>query len=177
MSEATSGTIRAYPHGRRMSRMKRDERGNLSRRLRSRRSSESIHLNIVPLVDVTFLLMIFFVIAGAFERWEGVLESKFPRTQGGGISTPLPLSPVTLRLQSTGSGVNDFVVTVDATEIRTQSFEELAARLHDLQQNPAFSSDTPVVVTAEPRVRWDHVVNAWNAALRAGYQNVVFGSR
>ncbi|MBI1826766.1 MAG: biopolymer transporter ExbD [Planctomycetes bacterium] len=177
MSNAAAGTVRVYPHGRRMSRQKRDERGNLSRRMRSRRNSESIHLNIVPLVDVTFLLMIFFVIAGAFERWEGMLESKFPRTQGGGISTPLPLSPVTLRLQTTGQGADDFLATVDGTEIRTQSFEELATRLHDLQQNPAYSSDTPVVVMSEPRVRWDHVVNAWNAALRAGYQNVVFGSK
>lgn len=176
MSDAVTGAVRVYIHGRRATRKRLGDRGRLVRRVRAKRTSENIHLNIVPLVDVTFLLMIFFVIAGAFERWEGVFESKFPRTQGG-VSAPLPLTPVTLRVQSTGPGADEFTVTIDGLSSKTQIFDDLTAMLRDLQQNPAYSTDTPVVIVADPRVRWDHVVNAWNSAVRAGYTSVVFGSR
>ena len=47
--------------------------------------------------------------------------------------------------------------------------------LTDVVQQPGFGPDTPVVVVAEGRVPWDHVVNAWNAALRAGFVRIAFG--
>ena len=152
-------------------------RGRLVRRIRARRrSGESIHLNIIPLVDVVFLLMIFFVIAGAFEKWEGVFASRFPRTQGGGANVPLPLSPLTVRLAATGAGYGDFRVTVEGVAEPAQGFDALTTLLRELQQNPAYGADTPVIIVSDPGVRWDHVVSAWNSAIRAGYATVAFGS-
>lgn len=154
----------------------KSSRGRLIRRIRARRSGDSIHLNIIPLVDVVFLLMIFFVIAGSFEKWEGIFASRFPKTQGGGVNVPLPLSPVTLRINPTGAGANEFSMAIDGVSEQTADFEILANMLRDLQQNPAYSAETPVIIVSDPRVRWDHVVSAWNAAMRAGYKTVAFGA-
>ena len=38
-----------------------------------------------------------------------------------------------------------------------------------------FDKDTPVIIHAGDLVRWDQVVNAFNAARRAGYASVNFG--
>lgn len=153
----------------------RYHRAVLSRRFRKRRRALSIHLNIIPLVDVTFLLMIFFVIAGTFKRWEGILSSRIYPADST-LAVPLPISPVTMRLQTVGAGPDAFIVTVDGSTRQTRDFDELAGILLETQKNPAYSRETPVVILSDPRIRWDHVMNAWNAAVRAGYKNVAFGS-
>lgn len=144
-------------------------------RYRRRYRSHDIHLNIIPLVDVTFLLMIFFVIAGTFSRWEGVLSSRmFPSDPTRAI--PLPMTPVTIRLEPSGPKPEGFLLTVQGAANQPATFEELAGLLAELQKNPAYTREAPVVILSNPRVRWDHVVSAWNAAVRAGYRNVAFGT-
>jgi biopolymer transport protein ExbD len=152
------------------------DRRQATGRKRLRRSrSGSIHLNIIPLVDVTFLLMIFFVIGGTFEIWEGVLSSRILPSDPS-LSIPLPMSPVTVRISATGANSDEFIMAVDGLNKQTGLFEELTALLIELQQNPAFSPEVPLVILSDGSVRWDHVVNAWNSAVRAGYRNVAFGS-
>lgn len=144
-------------------------------RYRRRYRFHEIHLNIIPLVDVTFLLMIFFVIAGTFSRWEGVLSSRmFPSDPTRAI--PLPMTPVTIRLEPSGPKPEGFLLTVQGAANQPATFEELAGLLAELQKNPAYTREAPVVILSNPRVRWDHVVSAWNAAVRAGYRNVAFGT-
>ena len=53
--------------------------------------------------------------------------------------------------------------------------------LEKLQYDPdidrrsgAFKPDNPVVIRAEAEVRWQHVANAFNAAVRARYSNINF---
>ncbi len=146
----------------------------LPHRRRRRHSAPGIHLNIIPLVDVTFLLMIFFVIAGTFERWEGVLSSRM-LPSGPSAGVPLPFTPVTMRIRGTGPNPSDFLVEIDGAGRATRSFTELSVMLKELQRNPGFSADTPIIVVSDSGVRWDHVVSAWNSAIRAGYRSVAFG--
>ncbi|MEK6677242.1 MAG: biopolymer transporter ExbD [Planctomycetota bacterium] len=145
-----------------------------ARRLHRVRGNSSIGLNVVPLVDVTFLLMIFFVIAGAFEAWEGTLALRLLPT-GQGFGVPLPLSPVVVRLTRTGPNEQDVVVGLDRFPQPIAGYSELANQLGELQRRPGFDRQTPIAIVADDEVPWDHVVNAWNAAVRAGYTNLVFG--
>lgn len=150
------------------------ERAVSAHRYRRRYGGRHIELNIIPLVDVTFLLMIFFVIAGTFEMWEGVLSSKiFPSIAGASI--PLPLTPVRVNVRSTGSGADDFALSVEGVSRAVTGFDDLVDALKDIQRNPAYSREMPVVIVADPQVLWDHVVSTWNAAVRAGYRSVAFG--
>ncbi len=158
-----------------IAKLPRNERAVRARRFKKKHRASSIHLNIIPLVDVTFLLMVFFVIAGTFEKWEGVLSSRiFPADST--LAIPLPITPVTMRLESTGPDPDSFLVAVDGSNRKTRDFDELAAVLLEVQKNPAYTRETPVVILSDPRIRWDHVINAWNSAVRAGYKNVAFGS-
>jgi len=145
-----------------------------SMRRRNRfRDPRSVALNVIPLVDVTFLLMIFFVIAGAFEVWEGVLASRMLSTGAGGAA-PLPLSPIVVRLSHRGPA-DDYAIRIDSVARAPEDFRELTERLRRMQEQSGFDEQTPVVIVAEDKVRWDHVVSCWNCAARAGYRSIAFG--
>jgi biopolymer transport protein ExbD len=131
-------------------------------------------INFAPMIDVTFLLLIFFLVTTTFERAEGILASKLPR-DAGAPAVPLPLSPIVVRLTQTGPGGSDYTIGVDNVQSVPQDFERLADFLRQLQKKPGFDNRTPVIILADPGVRWDHVVNGWNAAVRCGYENIAFG--
>lgn len=126
------------------------------------------------MIDMSFTMLIFFVATTTFDRPEGVLASKLPREQGEFIAPALPLSPILVRLSSDGDPLR-CVIRIDRVARPPQNFTELSQTLKDLQQQPGFDDQTPVVLMSEDNVAWDHVVGAWNAAVRAGFKNLVFG--
>ncbi len=132
-----------------------------------------IAVNLAPMIDVTFLLLIFFLVTTTFERAEGILASDLPEA-GPVQAVPLPISPIVIRLTQQGLGHDDFVIRIDRFEHAPQDLEALPAFLRQIQQQPGFDKQTPVVIVAGNEVRWDHVVGCWNAALRAGCTRVAF---
>lgn len=134
----------------------------------------SIGVNLAPMIDVTFLLLIFFLVTTTFERAEGVLASDLPE-MGAVPAVPLPVSPIVIRLVQTGPGHDDFTITIDRFQEVPKDFDTLPDYLREIQQQPGFDVQTPVVIVSEHDVRWDHVVGCWNAALRAGCERIAFG--
>lgn len=135
---------------------------------------EPIRMNLAPLIDVTFLLLIFFVVSTTFGRPEGVLASRLPGDQGA-PSVSLPITPTVVRLKQVGPGEDDFALVIDNFADSPDNFAELASFLKDLQTRPGFDAETPVVIVPDTLVAWDHVVNCFNAAVRAGCRNIAFG--
>ena len=144
-------------------------------RIRSRRRyTPPLTLNLAPMIDVTFLLLIFFSVTTTFKRAEGYLSAKLPKDAGQPTVT-LPISPVIVRVQQYGAELGDYRLRIDHFLNAPATFSELTEFLITVQGNPGFSTATPVVIAAEPDVAWDHVVNCWNAAVRAGCKNISFG--
>ncbi len=151
------------------------ERFPQSRRRRRRRDEHraSIAMNFAPMIDVTFLLLIFFLVTTTFERAEGLLASDMPRDDRG-VDVALPISPIVIRLMQTGDGHDDFTFHIDHFDAAPENLAALPAFLVQIREQPGFDDETPVVIVADDGVRWDHVVNCWNAALRAGCKRVAF---
>lgn len=131
----------------------------------------TIAVNLAPMIDVTFLLLIFFLVTTTFERAEGILSSELPATDAS-AATPLPISPIVVRL--TPDGVTGCTILVDGLDFIPEDFAQLVDVLKSVQRQPGFDVQTPVVIVAEQNVRWDHVVECWNAALRAGCKRIAF---
>jgi biopolymer transport protein ExbD len=127
------------------------------------------------MIDVTFLLLIFFSVTTTFKRAEGYLGAKLP-TDVGQPTVALPISPIVIRVQQYGAGPNEYRLRIDQFVESPATFGDLTRMLKDIQGNPGFDENTPVVIAAEPDASWDHVVNCWNAALRAGCKNIAFGA-
>ena len=145
-------------------------------RRRFRGSRVSIAVNLAPMIDVSFLLLIFFLVTTTFERAEGVLASKLPKDTGM-PAVALPISPIVVRLSQVGPGENDYTINVDNFKNVPTGFVELGRYLRQIQNKPGFDAETPVVIVAGDDVRWDHVVGAWNAAVSAGCRNIAFGEQ
>ena len=145
------------------------------RRRRSRRFRRRapIAINLAPMIDVTFLLLIFFLVTTTFERAEGILRSQLP-TGVGAPAPSLPITPIVVRLQSAGASGAAYTLRVDHFDATPSTFVELAELLREIKHQPGFDNKTPVAVVAENNVLWDHVVGAWNAAVVAGFQHVAF---
>lgn len=146
-------------------------------RYRSVNDPRPIGLNVVPLVDVTFLLMIFFVIAGTFDTWEGVLSSRMPAVGGSkqGAAVALPISPITVRLSRGGADPNRVVIRIEDFDSSPASFVQLSDELARIRALPGFDAETMVILQADDDVSWQHVVNGWNAAVRAGFKSLAYG--
>lgn len=143
------------------------------RRRRRWKRQTSITMNFAPMIDVTFLLLIFFLVTTTFERAEGLLASDMPH-EDRGTSVALPISPIVVRLEQTGVGHDDFSIRIDHFDGAPDGLAALPEFLIRIREQPGFDAETPVVIVADDGVRWDHVVNCWNAALRAGCKRVAF---
>ncbi len=141
---------------------------------RSGRRGVSIAINLAPMIDVTFLLLIFFLVTTTFERAEGVLTSEMPGNTAA-ASVSLPLTPIVVRLTPRDADAERVDIRIDRIGTAPGDFEGLVNILRELQGKPGFDVDTPVVIIAVSDVKWDHVVGAWNAVLRAGCTRVAFG--
>lgn len=154
------------------------------RRQARRRAGYALILNLAPMMDVMFNLLIFFLVATSFKLPEGLLQAKLPRTSGISVSQTLavPVVPIKIFLEPADSPggtvirISSSLRTDAASLVLVQGFENLYGLLQGMTAKPGVTVDTPVIIAAKPRTAWDQVVNAYNASLRAKYKNVVFAS-
>lgn len=132
------------------------------------------------MIDVIFQLLIYFVLTANFNPHEGILTAKLPR--GSGVPNPslkLPVKPLNIELSPAGQTACRIIVQSRSVG---GTFTELADVLVSLQHAPqrgrhgAYKPDDPIIIKPRGQVRWQHVVNAFNAAIKAQYSNVNFAS-
>ncbi len=127
------------------------------------------------MVDVVFLLLIFFVSTTTLKRAEGVLKAQLPKQGNLADEIAMPITPIIVHLTQTGAGPNDYALRLESFVNQPTTFNELRDQLADIQTLPGFDNQTPVVLKAGDNVAWDHVVGSWNAAVAAGCKHVSFG--
>jgi biopolymer transport protein ExbD len=136
-----------------------------------------VELNVVPLVDVLFLLMVFFVIGGAGGIVEGILASRMARRSGSGSGgeIPVPSSPIVVEVRAVKPQSSVWTVRFGTLHYEADSEAQLAVELKRMIVLPGLGADTPVVITTDDEVLWDDVARTWNAILLAGFRDVAFG--
>ncbi len=146
------------------------------RRKRTQRELTSLTLNLAPMVDVVFLLLIFFIVTTTFKKAEGVLPSRLPSQGGVADQYDLPITPITVHVIGKSDSPTEYEITVEHFVNRPTTFNELSTFLNEIQANPGFDDETPVIIRSADDVLWDHVVGCWNAAVRAGCKRISFGT-
>ena len=126
---------------------------------------KQIDLNVTSLVDVLFLLLIFFTLTSTFKR-AGEIELQLPKsTTGEHKAAAVSNQPVDLVLTEKGTLLLDGSPT---------SFEALLAKLRSVHdQQP----DRAVMIEAEERVGHGQVVRLLDAVRTAGFTGVEIGVR
>lgn len=124
-----------------------------------RQSRRSSHLGMLPLtsmIDVVFLLLVYFLVTSEFSQPERDLESTV-QTDGGGVQAS-ELQPQIVDVQLGGSGV---VFRIGSSELGSQA--ELQRVLETLPKEPG------VAIRAGRDVPIRYVASAMQASLDAGF--------
>lgn len=124
-----------------------------------------------PMIDVVFLLLIFFVWTASFQVVEYLLPSKISEQAGAGAEVDIPpelvdLEHVVVRLLGKGAAVKWMMNDEALSGLR-----EVETRLN---QVATIRNDIPVIVDPEKQVQLGDVINVYDAALRAGFHSVQF---
>ena len=158
---------------------------SMAKRFASRRAgkrkSPVMRLNLTAMIDVIFLLLVYFVVTANFATGEGVLTTNMPLTTGNEF--PIDMPPATpLRVYVHEDADGGYRIRVVGLENQPQTFTELASVLEGLKRNTEqsqgqYASDDPLIIQPVGDVPWGHVVNAFNAAVKARFENVQFGEQ
>lgn len=126
-----------------------------------------------PMIDVVFLLLVFFLCASSFDRPEQNLAASLAvadNREGAGADTPPPeLEEITVAARydagRTSWAVNDGAPTADLSELQSL-----------LRRLAAVERSLPVTIDARPDVPMGDVVAAYDAARAAGFGRVVLAA-
>lgn len=129
---------------------------------------------LTPMIDVTFLLLMFFLLATEFRQAEGQIPGSLPAkgdprpAAAERIKRPIR---VLLRPRPAAEGGVACVYELAATGTTAAGPAELHAELTARRER---FGDLPVIIEPRPHVPWRCVVEAFNAAVRARFEHVTF---
>jgi biopolymer transport protein ExbD len=158
--------------------MSASPRGRDKSRLRSRwrtRSGSAIALNLTAMIDVVFLLMIYFMLAMNFTEQERSLELDVveeSQQQSTGDPFALPTQPIMILVRSSGDAAQEYQLATDSPVLgAVGSADELVRSLQAARGN-ALEADQPFVISPQTTTRWEHTVAAVSAVRRGGFTRV-----
>ena len=126
-----------------------------------RKSSVLESLSLTPLVDVVFLLLIFFLVATRFAEEDRELDVRLPTASE---ARPLVLKPQDIELSIDKNG------HYSLSAGRTMELEELEAILSRAAVNNPLTQS--VVIRADRDCSWNHVAQALSVCYRVGLRDV-----
>jgi biopolymer transport protein ExbD len=137
--------------------------------------SRELKLELTPMIDCVFLLMIYFIWTSSFGIVEDVLPSRLSVIAGTGQTTTNQPPPpeadfdnVVVRVIHTGA---EPAWTVNSTPVG--SLEELRGQLAAIA---GVKRDAPVILHPDPEVDLGHVIEVYDLARLAGFEKVQFAA-
>lgn len=138
------------------------------RKLRGRRDTK-MQPPLTPMIDVTFQLLLFFLLTMQFREAEGRIPGTLPPV-GQGVSASVA-KEVKLRIQRTGEGAEYFI---GRQSVGVNAPEPLFRTLVNAREQ--LSADAPLVIEPDFQVPWKYVVEAFAQAVKAKFEKIGFGA-
>jgi biopolymer transport protein ExbD len=136
-------------------------------------------LRMAPMIDMIFLLLIFFLVAAKWRPQEDFLPLSLPaaEAQPSSVGTPEPLM---IYIRPAENGCEVQIGQAEALLIRDDNAEaDFSALMDKIQQCLAaqkrFAAD-PVEIVCDPLVKWEHLTKVYNTLLGSGLTNIIFAT-
>ena len=138
------------------------------------RFSERADAAMTPMIDVVFLLLIFFLWTASFQAAEALLPSQLAEVAARGtgdddLLVEEDFEQIVIRVQSQGKAIS--------WQINQQPVETLREVSERLKLLASIRSDLPVVIDPALDVEFGHVIDAYDAARQVGMANIQFTTR
>ena len=148
---------------------------HVSQRVLRGRPKPKLQPPLTPMIDVTFQLLLFFLLTTTFRQEEGQIPGTLPQKGGITAGQIVELKPIRILLRPTGANRAGCIYEMSGQDVGmdtpAQLYEALVGR-----QKVYGSDEVPVVIQSRYDVRWQHVVEAFNQAVRAKFKNIGFAS-
>jgi biopolymer transport protein ExbD len=146
----------------------------MSKRHRHRRKANAevnLGFQIAPMIDVVFVILLFFIVSASDIQMENAHVTKLPGTVETQSDTPTP-DEIAVSIEDDGQVfLNDD--PLDTPEAKL--LPELASNLNQLRESSAASkSEVLVTIYANELARYERVVDVLDALSRAKITNVSF---
>jgi biopolymer transport protein ExbD len=115
-------------------------------------------LTITPLIDVVFLLLIFFLVASRFSEEERQLDLNLPSVSEA-MSVTAPVNEIVINIDADGQ------FFIDGEFRQVEQLEQILRRARS--NNPLTQT---VVIRADKAAAWDHVATAMNLCKKVGIE-------
>jgi biopolymer transport protein ExbD len=124
---------------------------------------------IAPMVDVVFVLLLFFMAFAGQNVKEGLLEIALPSGQTAG-SDGTPRVPIVVDIDTLG---NVFINSEAADD--SKALRELPRLTEKLKRSMEVEAEDPVVIRPAPDTRHERVIDVLNSCREANVKKLSFG--
>ena len=122
-----------------------------------RQKIDDVQINLTPLIDVVFLLLIFFMVSTTFN-------------QSTELTIDLPTATSNAPSSDTSKNV-ELIITADGQYVingQTLINESVETLVQGLKEVTAGDSTRPLIITADAKASYDMVLRAYDAASQLG---------
>jgi biopolymer transport protein ExbD len=134
-------------------------------------------LNITSMMDLVLNLLLFFVLTASFAAGEGTLPARLPKIPGPDDEVGLGENqPTKLVVSLIATGRGPAMIQLEGVPATIRDAAELFEKLDGFRHNGVYAAADPIVIRVDPLVRWNDVVDAFNALVRAKYTDIGIAS-
>ncbi len=126
---------------------------------------EAPDVNLTPMIDVVFLLLLFFMVSTSFIR-ESSLKVDLPEATGEAMVEEN--TPVDIVINAQGEfSINDIVLTDNSRESITEVLKQVVAD----------NTDPHIIISADADTDYQNIVTAMDTAQALGYSRLTLATR
>jgi biopolymer transport protein ExbD len=130
-----------------------------------RQSREALQINLTPLIDVVFLLLIFFMVSTNFNR-ETQLQVNLPTAQSGVESEDSDVLDIGIS--------QDGTISIDGQNLITREFDMVVGAL----RQAAHGEDNPrLIISADGMAPHQALIRVMDAAASLGYSRIALAAQ
>lgn len=134
-------------------------------------------LRMAPMIDVIFLLLIFFLVAAKWRPKEEFLPFQLPALNGQNRALVKP-EPLTIQIRPTAAGCEVQIAHLGTVRVHDEKIAtDMAALMEEMERSLLAQkrlADDPVEIICDPQVRWEHVARIYNVFYGAGLTDITF---
>lgn len=123
-----------------------------------RQKIEEVQINLTPLIDVVFLLLIFFMVTTTFKQTDQ-LTIDLPTAEASQQSAPAD-EEIDILVTADGQ------ISLNGQTLINDEVETLKKGILDLSKG---DTDLPLIITADAKVQYDVILKIYDAAAQLGF--------
>ncbi len=141
------------------------------------RGRKPVALRMAPMIDVIFLLLLFFLVAARWRPDEKFLPFQLPVASAGQVIVG-KAEPLVIRISDRPQGCAVQIADLEAIEIKEGTVEaDLAGmmeRLRECMQSQKRYTSDPLEMVVGADVKWDYLAKVYNLFYGAGLTDITF---